>query len=352
MLAEARLKGRQTLDGRPESRYRGRMTFHWPWLLLALPLPWLLRGLLPPAPERHSTVLEVPFEEELFHLPSARANYRRQGSVPWWFTLAWLSLVVAAARPMSEGEPVELAVSGRDLMLAVDLSGSMEVEDFVLDARKVDRLTATKAVAGDFIDRRVGDRIGLILFGENAYLQAPLTFDRKTVHTLLDESVIGLAGDRTAIGDAIGLAIKRLRDNPEGQRVLILLSDGANTAGNIAPLKAAEIAAAAGLKIYTIGIGADEMLVRDLLGTRKVNPSQDLDEPTMKGMAELTHGRYFRARDLEQLEDIYRLLDELEPIERDKRYYRPEYELFPWPLGLALALAGIGGGGFRRRRPT
>lgn len=350
MLAEHRAKRRPSLDDRPESRYLGRMTFHWPWLLLALPLPWLLRLVLPPAPDRQSSVLEVPFEEELFQLPSARANYRRQGSVSGWYILAWLALVVAAARPMSEGEPVELAVSGRDLMLAVDLSGSMEVEDFVLDARKVDRLTATKAVAGDFIDRRVGDRIGLILFGENAYLQAPLTFDRKTVHTLLDESVIGLAGDRTAIGDAIGLAIKRLRDNPEGQRVLILLSDGANTAGNIAPLKAAEIAAAAGLKIYTIGIGADEMLVRDLLGTRKVNPSQDLDEPTMRGMAEMTHGRYFRARDLEQLEDIYRLLDELEPIERDKRYYRPEHELFPWLLGLALSLAGIGGGSLRRRR--
>lgn len=328
------------------------MTFHWPWFLLALPLPWLIR-LLPPVADLKSRVLRVPFEDELFTLPSARPDYRPEGHVPRLLIGAWLCLVVAACRPMFEGEPVELAVSGRDLMLAVDLSGSMEVEDFVLDARKVDRLTATKAVAGDFIDRRVGDRIGLILFGENAYLQAPLTFDRRTVHTLLEESVIGLAGDRTAIGDAIGLAIKRLRDNPEGQRVLILLSDGANTAGSIAPLKAAEIAASAGLKIYTIGIGADEMLVRDLMGTRKVNPSQDLDEPTMRGMAELTHGRYFRARDLEQLEDIYRLLDELEPIERDKRYYRPEHELYPWPLGAALFLVLLGSGleRWRSRRP-
>jgi Ca-activated chloride channel family protein len=151
--------------------------------------------------------------------------------------------------------------------------------------------------------------------------------------------VIGLAGDKTAIGDAIGLAVKRLRDNPKDQRVLILLSDGANTAGTVAPLQAADLAARVGLKVYTIGIGADEMVVRDLLGSHKVNPSQDLDEPTMRGIAEKTGGRYFRARDVEELEGIYRLLDELEPVERDKRYYRPHSELYPWPLAGALVLA-------------
>jgi Ca-activated chloride channel family protein len=253
--------------------------------------------------------------------------------------LAWLLLVTAAARPEWLGDPVEQGVSGRDLMLAVDLSGSMEIADFMLRGKKVDRLTATQDVAGHFLERRVGDRLGLILFGETAYLQAPLTFDRKTVHTLLDEAVIGLAGDKTAIGDAIGLAVKRLRDNPKDQRVLILLSDGANTAGTVAPLQAADLAARVGLKVYTIGIGADEMVVRDLLGSHKVNPSQDLDEPTMRGIAEKTGGRYFRARDVEELEGIYRLLDELEPVERDKRYYRPHSELYPWPLAGALVLA-------------
>lgn len=149
--------------------------------------------------------------------------------------LAWVLLVSAAARPQWLGDPVEQAVSGRDLMLAVDLSGSMEIEDFLLDGRPVDRLTAIQHVATQFIERRVGDRLGLILFGEQAYLQAPFTFDRKTVSTLLNEAVIGLAGDKTAIGDAIGLAVKRLKDNPAGQRVLILLSDGANTAGTVTP---------------------------------------------------------------------------------------------------------------------
>ena len=255
--------------------------------------------------------------------------------------VCWAFLLTAAARPVWQGEPIEQAVSGRDLLLAVDLSGSMEIADFILKGQKVDRLAATKAVAGAFIERRVGDRIGLILFGEKAYLQAPLTFDRKTVRTLLDEAVIGLAGDKTAIGDAIGLAVKRFRDNPKEQRVLILLSDGANTAGSVAPLKAAELAARTGLKVYTIGIGADEMVIRDLLGSRKVNPSQDLDEPTMRGIAEQTGGRYFRARDVKELEEIYRLLDELEPVERDKRYYRPQTELYPWPLGAALILSGL-----------
>jgi Ca-activated chloride channel family protein len=325
------------------------MTFLWPWFFLALPLPWILRWALPPSPESGGSVLLSPFAEEFYALPSARPGYREHRSIPWLLIIAWVLLITASARPVWQGDPIEQAVSGRDLMLAVDLSGSMEIQDFVLGGSKVDRLTATKAVAGEFIERRMGDRLGLILFGENAYLQAPLTFDRKTVHTLLDESVIGLAGDRTAIGDAIGLAIKRLRDNPEGQRVLILLSDGANTAGNVAPLKAAEIASHYGLKIYTIGIGADEMIVRDLLGTRKVNPSQDLDEPTMRGIAEMTQGRYFRARDVQQLEDIYRLLDELEPIERDKRYYRPEKELYPWPLTATLVLM-IGYGLWQRRR--
>jgi Ca-activated chloride channel family protein len=203
----------------------------------------------------------------------------------------------------------------------------------------VNRLQATQQVAGDFIEQRVGDRIGLILFGQQAYLQTPLTFDRKTVQQLLQEAVIGLAGKETAIGDAIGLAVKRLRDHPVDSRVLILLTDGANTAGEVSPLKAAELAAQAGLKIYTIGIGADELLVRSLFGTRRVNPSQDLDEKTLTAIAETTGGRYFRARHLEELQQIYQLLDRLEPVNEDAQYFRPRHALYPWPLAGALLLA-------------
>jgi len=226
-------------------------------------------------------------------------------------------------------------------MLAVDLSGSMEEQDFIVNKQRVDRLTATKWVAGDFINRRVGDRVGLILFGTQAYLQTPLTFDRKTVMTLLNESAIGLAGDNTAIGDAIGLAVKRLKNQSANSRVLILMTDGANTAGEVSPLKAAELAAQYQLKIYTIGIGADEMIVRSFFGSRKVNPSRDLDEDTMIKIAQKTGGRYFRARNTDEMNNIYMLLDKLEPIEKDRQYFRPRSELYFWPLSLALLIAGF-----------
>ncbi|QFY41688.1 VWA domain-containing protein [Candidatus Methylospira mobilis] len=315
--------------------------FASPWFFLALPLPWLVRRFAPPYSGAARASLRVPFLDELEALPGAETLQPKLSHEwrLWLAVLAWVLLVTASARPQWLGDPVEQAVSGRDLLMAVDLSGSMEIADFKLGNQQVDRLTATKAVAGQFIERRVGDRIGLILFGDHAYLQAPLTFDRKTVHTLLDESAIGLAGEKTAIGDAIGLAVKRLRDNPENQRVLILLTDGANTAGVVSPLQAAELAAREKLKIYSIGVGADVMLVRDFFGTRRVNPSSDLDEDTMRALADKTGGRYFRARDTAELGQIYQLLDELEPAVKEQRSYRPREELFPWFLGVALLIA-------------
>lgn len=313
--------------------------FEWPWLLLALPLPLVARWLLPARMTVEQAALKVPFLDDFSdaETKSATSNQKWPLSLA---SIAWALLVIACTRPQWLGEPIEQAVSGRDLMLAVDLSGSMEVQDFFINKRAVDRLTAIKYVAGDFINRRVGDRLGLILFGTQAYLQTPLTFDRKTVMTLLNESAIGLAGDNTAIGDAIGLAIKRLKNQPADSRVLILLTDGANTAGEVSPLKAAELAAANKLKIYTIGVGADEMIVRSFFGSRKVNPSADLDENTLVKIAESTGGRYFRARNADELNNIYMLLDQLEPIEKDKQFFRPRTDLFYWPLALALLLAG------------
>jgi Ca-activated chloride channel family protein len=217
----------------------------------------------------------------------------------------------------------------------------MEEQDFVLRGTPVDRLSATKAVASEFIEQRVGDRLGLILFGREAYLQTPLTFDRETVGTLLLESAIGLAGKETAIGDAIGLAIRTLEDAgiEDGRRVLILLTDGANTAGAVDPLKAAELAAERSMVIYTIGVGADSMTVRTLFGERQINPSADLDEGALARIADLTGGRYFRARDTEELAEIYSILDELEPSESDQSGFRPVTELFYWPLAAAFLLA-------------
>jgi Ca-activated chloride channel homolog len=314
--------------------------FEWPWLLLVLPLPLLLRWLLPARMTVEQAALKVPFLDDFSDAQTQSVTQNQQWPL-LLASIAWVLLVIACTRPQWLGEPIEQAVSGRDLMLAVDLSGSMEVQDFFINKRAVDRLTAIKYVASDFINRRVGDRLGLILFGSQAYLQTPLTFDRKTVMTLLDESAIGLAGDNTAIGDAIGLAIKRLKNQPTDSRVLILLTDGANTAGEVSPLKAAELAAANKLKIYTIGVGADEMIVRSFFGSRKVNPSTDLDENTLVKIAESTGGRYFRARSADELNNIYMLLDQLEPIEKDKQFFRPRSDLFYWPLALALLLAGI-----------
>lgn len=314
--------------------------FEWLWLLAALPLPLLIRWLLPASTQIEQAALKVPFLED-FSVVATRAVAKAQSWPLWLAALAWLLLVIACARPQWLGEPIEQAVSGRDLMLAVDLSGSMEEQDFFINKSPVDRLTAAKMVAADFINRRVGDRIGLILFGTQAYLQTPLTFDRKTVMTLLNEAVIGLAGDNTAIGDAIGLAVKRLKNEQANSRVLVLMTDGANTAGEVSPLKAAELAAASKLKIYTIGIGADEMIVRSFFGNRKINPSLDLDEKTLIKIAESTGGHYYRARNTDELNNIYMRLDELEPVEKDKQYFRPRSELYYWPLSLALALAAV-----------
>lgn len=315
--------------------------FALPWAFLFLPLPWLVRAACPPAELEKSSALKTPFFSEFEEARSF--SHSNEPSQAHWLiaSVIWGLLVAASAQPRWVGEPIQQSVSGRDLLMAVDLSGSMQEKDFLIGDNPIDRLSATKMVAGQFIERRAGDRIGLILFGDQAYLQAPLTFDRATVATFLDEAVIGLAGEKTAIGDAIGLAVKRLRNNSSDQRVLILLTDGANTAGMVSPLKAAELAAKEGLKIYTVGIGADEMVIRSFFGSRRVNPSADLDEETLTRIAEQTGGRYFRARDTQELENIYGLLDQLEPVEKDQKYYRPRKALFFWPLGAALVLTWV-----------
>lgn len=328
----------------------------------------LVYWLLPKVDSAVGVALRTPHFQQL--VGAGQQDHQRSR---WRWLLAaivWLLLVVSAARPQYVGEPVSIALSGRDLMLAVDISGSMEVNDLQLNGRPVTRLDVVKAVAGEFLERRVGDRVGLILFGKRAYLQTPLTFDRRTTRALLDESAIGLAGKETAIGDAIGVAVRRLVDDarsPAGpsdvennsvdaaaNRVLVLMTDGANTTGAVDPLKAAELAASRGLKIYTIGVGADEMLVNSRFGSRRINPSADLDEPTLIRIAEQTGGQYFRARDTEGLTGIYDVLDELEPVAEEERLLRPPTELFYWPLALAvlltLGLALISGAGRYRTR--
>lgn len=314
--------------------------FAWPWAFALLPLPLLLRWLLPAADSVEDAALRVPFIED-FQNQVATDQTRHLNKWLWLLAiLAWCSLVVASSRPQWLGERVDIPISGRDLMMAVDLSGSMQVEDFEYNNRLLNRLQAIKLVASDFIQRRQGDRIGLILFGERAYLQTPLTFDLKTVNTLLLESAIGLAGDATAIGDAIGLAIKRLADTQKDNRVLILLTDGANTAGEVEPIKAAELAAEQGLTIYTIGVGADYIQQRGFFRNLR-SKNTALDEKALTAIAETTGGQYFRARNTDELGEIYRLLDKLEPVEQDSQSFRPVTALYYWPLSLALILAAL-----------
>lgn len=314
------------------------MHIAWPWLLLLAPLPWLVARWLPPATNAHFA-LRVPFFREVLAVgDGAQSLAQRSSQTRWPVISIWLLLIISATRPQWLGEPVALPLSGRDIMLAIDLSGSMETPDFSRGNQQLSRLDVVKETAQEFVQQRVGDRIGLILFGTRAYLQAPLTFDRETIAAMIDDATIGLAGKDTAIGDAIGLATKRLHDENVPHRILILLTDGANTAGAIAPLKATEIAAQDELRIHTIGIAADDSAfgTRDVFGgIHMMKTASDLDEDTLRSIAEKTGGKYFRAKDATGLREIYQQLNELEPHESDQAVLRPTRELFFWPLAIA-----------------
>ncbi len=310
--------------------------FIWPYAALFLPLPLLVYWLFPKA-NRQEPALQVPF----FSTASSYDSTSFQSKRNQWLRrtlmiLVWFALVISATRPQWIGEPIELPTTGRDLMLAVDISGSMGTEDMQLDGSTTTRLAVVKDVVGDFVERRKGDRLGLILFGTRAYLQTPLTFDRNTVRTLLTETPLGIAGGKTAIGDAIGLSVKRLMDRPADNRVLVLLTDGVNNVGEVEPVQAAKLAAQEGIRIYTIGFGADEMVVPGFLFQRTVNPSAELDIETLTEIADITGGIFQRARSSDELAAIYEALDELEPIEQDQETYRPVRSLFWYPLAFAL----------------
>ena len=316
----------------------------WPWMFLLAPLPWLVRRLLPIAASRQAAV-RAPFFDEWRELSATQGAGSGGGgllpAVLLW--LLWLLLLAAAARPTWIGDPVELPNSGRDLMMAVDISGSMRIEDMLVGDSHVPRVEAVRQLGAQFISQRTGDRLGLILFGTKAYVQSPLSFDTATVKRFLSEARIGFAGEETAIGDAIGLAVKRLRERPAESRVLILLTDGQDTASSVQPLDAARLAADLGIRIYTIGIGADSLTLPGLFGSsfgsRRINPSAELDEPTLREIAHLTNGEYFRARDPQELANIYQKLDELEPVEQEAAMYRPRQALGYIPLLGALFLS-------------
>jgi Ca-activated chloride channel family protein len=314
------------------------LELQWPWLLLLLPLPWIVKfrqkaeapTYLAPQLPIYETAKSLGFNEV--------ATLEKK---PMWqlllLLIAWLFLVLAATRPTYIGEQVDIPLSGRDLMLAIDISPSMKEEDMKLNKQTTTRLEVVKDVISKFVKQRSGDRVGLILFGSEPYVQSPLSFDTVTVNTLLQEAYLGMAGQATAIGDAITLGVKRLRERPEQSRVIILLSDGANTAGEIPPEKAAQLAAHESIKVYTVGIGADEMYKRNFFGSQRINPSADLDEAMLTQIAELTKGQYFRARNTKQLNQIYQLINNLEPIEQETKSYRPSKSLYYFFLLLSFS---------------
>jgi Ca-activated chloride channel family protein len=315
------------------------ITFAWPWLLLLLPLPLLVYWLPKKRSDRTSAALVIP---KLLSNISVNITTQTSKKPPLMvLTLCWLLTVLALSQPEWLGDAIDIPTEGREMMIAVDLSGSMQIEDMSLNGSAVNRLDMLKVVLGDFIERRIGDRLGLILFADDAYMQTPMTFDRKTVKQMLDESVLGLVGRKTAIGDAIALAVKRFDAKQESNKILLLLTDGQNTAGKITPEQALELAVARDITIYTIGIGADVMLQKSLFGTRRVNPSSELDERTLTMLAKQTGGKYFRAKDSQGMELIYSLLDQLEPVEQDQQQMRPLTALFYWPLSLALLLSTV-----------
>jgi len=311
--------------------------FAWPWAWLLLPLPLLVRWLLPPRREA-GAALRVPWAGRLRGTATGSGASPVRGVLA---ALAWILLCIAAARPQQLGEAAVPQHQARQMLLAVDLSGSMSETDMMLGMQPVDRLAAAKAVIADFLQRRTGDRVGLLVFGQRAYMLTPLTLDLAAVREQLRDTVAGLAGRETALGDAIGLAVKRLRAQPEGQRVLVLLTDGVNTAGVLPPLKAAELAAAERVRVYTIAFGGSAGGF-SLFGV-PVQAGEDVDEDTLRAVAEATGGRFFRARDADELAGIYAELDRLEPVDVAAEPVRPRLEAYAWPLGGALVLAVLAG---------
>jgi Ca-activated chloride channel family protein len=312
------------------------INFDLPWLMLALPLPLLIYWL--PTKSNHSiTALQIP---QLITGIDTSEQVAKKSKFPLIIlSLVWFLLVTSASQPQWLGHAVDIPTEGREMMIAVDLSGSMQIEDMIIKGQSADRLEMLKVVLGGFIERRVGDRLGLILFADDAYMQTPMTYDRKTVKQMLDESVLGLVGTKTAIGDAIALAAKRFDNKKDSNRVLLLLTDGQNTTGKITPEEALELAVAKKMTIYTIGIGADSMIQQSLFGSRRVNPSSELDEEILQKIANDTNGKYFRARDSQSMDNIYQLLDQLEPVEQDQQQMRPLTALFQWPLAVAFILS-------------
>jgi Ca-activated chloride channel family protein len=322
-------------------------SFHWPWMAILLVLPLIARYYWMrtaeqdnPDQEGQRTTLLHPQLERLRQSFEAHRPGRPLASrlYPWLLGLLWVALVVTLMRPQWLEPHTEIQKPGYDLMLAVDTSHSMEALDFTVEEKQVTRMQVVKGVMDRFIENRTGDRIGLTIFGSQAFVLSPLTLDRSAVRQLLAGVMPGVAGQGTALGDAVALGAKKLRERPEGSRVMILIADGDNSAGIFPPIQAATVAARSGVRIYVIGVGStQESIPIYEEGRIKYRDDLTMDENTLKRIATISRGAYFRATDTSALEEIYKQIDELEKTEAETRTAWLPTPLYRWPLGVALA---------------
>lgn len=317
--------------------------FYWPWFALLLPLPLLLGKLVPSTGQEvknRSPVLRFPALHRLKSIFPAYLSPEKQSNVSFYVLLflAWLCLVIALMQPEKVNHFMQVKNKGYDLMLAVDISASMQAVDFSTQAEIISRLDVTKDVVGKFVLGRQGDRVGLVTFGENAYLHVPLTLDTVSVSRMLNDTVSGMAGNGTAIGDAIGLSVRTLRERPEGSRVLVLLTDGEDNASSVPPLEAAKLAKQYGVRIYTVGVGKNGQVPFPNQFGGYGMAQVSIDEDLLKEVASLTGGQYFRATDQRALESIYTKINELEKTESNQTLFLIRDPLYYYPLGLAMAI--------------
>ncbi|HAW33656.1 MAG TPA: BatB protein [Alphaproteobacteria bacterium] len=318
--------------------------FAFPWVFLLLPLPLLARAVLPPARDKTGDALKVPFFDSVAALNASggRSDAAKRIFLRLLGALVWLLLIAAAANPVWTGAPVKVPTQGRNLMLVLDISGSMQEADFAYQNRAIRRWDAVQAVADAFVQKRAGDRVGVVLFGERAYLYVPLSYDVATVSQLLREADVGMAGTQTAIGDALGLALKSMIDVPATGKVVVLLSDGAANAGVMRPTEAADLAQKAGVRVYTVGVGSDTVEMTGLFGSLSLPRGDEIDEKTLREIALKTGGKYYRAKNTTDLVEIYGEIDKLEPVKNDDVFARPVKTLFYYPLAAAFALGVLG----------
>lgn len=317
------------------------INFAFPYAVFLVAVPLIYYYIMPPIKGLHGDALKVPFLNSLKKISISSGSIWNSQSLDkissnkfWLVYLVWVLLCLAAMRPQIVGEPHRLQNESRDIMLVLDLSTSMLEPDFSYKGRRITRLDAVKNVVTEFADKRANDRIGLVLFGTRAYLQAPLTFDKAGVKQILASMQAGMAGESTSIGDALALALKNLvQDEQKNEKVIILLTDGENNDGSLSLAQAIKMAADEKIKNYTIGVGAPSAFFKML------SLSSGIDEQGLKLLAEVTKGQYFKAESTADLQRVYQLIDQLEPSLNDERFVRDIKELYYIPLLGAFVLA-------------